>query len=310
MGERLIRIGTRPSALARAQTELVAAALREANPAVEFEIVPISTSGDRSQATNQPSADWGSGVFVKELEAALLREEVDAAVHSLKDVPPIVTRGLTLVAIPVRDDPLDVLVTRNGCALDGLAPGARVGTSRARRSAFLRAVRPDVHFVAIRGNVETRLRKLTEPGAAYDAVVLARAGLERLDLEALYVVLEPELLPPAPGQGALAIECRAGDRELADLTEPLHDPATAAAVRAERRLMADLEGGCRLPVGALGRPRADGHLHLLGGMAHDDGSLSVADDVGELASPEDLADRLAERLRKPGTGEQRRVVYA
>jgi hydroxymethylbilane synthase len=310
MGARLIRLGTRPSALARAQTEIVASSLREANPSVEFEIVPIATGGDRSQATNQPSADWGTGVFVKELEAALLREEVDAAVHSLKDVPPVVTQGLTLVAIPVREDPLDVLVTLDGRGLDDLAPGARVGTSSARRSAFLRAARPDVHFVAIRGNVETRLRKMTEPDASYDAVVLARAGLRRLDVEAAYVVLEPELLPPAPGQGALAIQCRAGDRELAELAEPLHDPATAAAVRAERRLMVDLEGGCRLPIGALGRPRTDGRLHLLGGLAHDDGSLSVASQVGELAAPEELADRLAEHLRKPGAGEQRRVVYA
>jgi hydroxymethylbilane synthase len=304
----VIRLGTRPSALARAQTELVASALREAHPALELEVVPISTGGDRTQVTNQPSADWGTGVFVKELEAALLREEVDAAVHSLKDVPPVITQELTLAAIPVREDPLDVLVTPDGRGLDALPAGARVGTSSARRSAFLRAARPDVHFVAIRGNVETRLRKMAE--GQYEGVVLARAGLNRLDLDAAYVVLEPELLPPAPGQGALAIQCRAGDRELIDILEPLHDPATGAAVRAERRLMVDLEGGCRLPIGALGRPQTDGRLHLLGGLAHDDGSLSVADALGELAAPEDLADRLAERLREPGAAEQRRVVYA
>ena len=304
----MIRLGTRPSPLARAQTELVASAVREAHPSIELEIVPIATSGDRSQATNQPSADWGTGVFVKELEAALLREDVDVAVHSLKDVPPVVTQGLTLAAIPSREDPLDVLVTVDGRALDALPAGARVGTSSARRVAFLRAARPDLHFVAIRGNVETRLRKMTE--GEYDAVVLARAGLQRLDLEATYCLLEPEVLPPAPGQGALGIQCRAGDREVIALLELLHDPATGAAVRAERRLMADLEGGCRLPIGALGRPRADGKLHLLGGLAHDDGSLSVADAVGELAAPEELADRLADRLRKPGAGEQRRVVYA
>jgi hydroxymethylbilane synthase len=144
----------------------------------------------------------------------------------------------------------------------------------------------------------------------YEAVVLARAGLSRLDVDAAFVVLEPELLPPAPGQGALAIQCRAGDRDVIDLLEPLHDPATGAAVRAERRLMATLEGGCRLPVGALGRPRSDGQLHLLGGLAHEDGSLSVANVLGELTAPEDLADRLAEHLRRPGAGEQRRVVYA
>ena len=308
MGPRLVRLGTRPSALARTQTTIVAAALREAQPDLELEIVPISTSGDHSQSTNQPGPEWGTGVFVKELELALLREEVDLAVHSLKDVPPLVSHGLTLAAIPVREDPSDVLVTSDGRGLDALVAGARVGTSSARRSAFLRAARPDVHFVPIRGNVETRLRKLAE--GQYEAVVLARAGLHRLELDAACVVLEPELLPPAPGQGALAIECRAGDRELIELVEPLHDPATTAAVRAERRLMADLEGGCRLPIGALGRPRPDGGLHLLGGLARDDGSLSVADALGRLDAPEELADHLAERLRTPGAGAQRRVVYA
>lgn len=308
MGARVVRLGTRPSALARAQTAAIAAALREANPSVEFEIVPIATGGDRSQATNQPGADWGTGVFVKELEAALLHEDVDAAVHSLKDVPPVVTDGLTLVAIPVREDPLDVLVAAGGRGLDQLSAGARVGTSSARRSAFLHAARPDLHFAAIRGNVETRLRKMND--GQYDAVVLARAGLRRLELDVACVSIEAEVLPPAPGQGALAIQCRAGDAQLADLTRPLHDPATSAAVRAERRLMVDLDGGCRLPVGALARARNDGQLHLLGGLARDDGSLSVADALGDLGAPEALADQLADRLRKPGAGDQRRVVYA
>jgi hydroxymethylbilane synthase len=305
---RIVRLGTRPSALARAQTELVAAALRDAHANLELEVVAISTHGDRSQASNQPGPDWGTGVFVKELETALLREDVDLAVHSLKDVPPVVTLGLTLAAIPVREDPSDVLVTRDGRGLHELPSGARVGTSSARRAAFLRAARPDVQFLPIRGNVETRLRKMADD--QYDAVVLAQAGLHRLDLEAAWVVIDPELLPPAPGQGALAIQCRAGDRELIELVEPLHDPATGAAVRAERRLMANLEGGCRLPVGALGRPRPDGGLHLLGGLARDDGSLTIADALGTLAAPEELGDLLAERLRSPGAGQQRRVVYA
>src|SRR5207249_3522081 len=192
--------------------------------------------------------------------------------------------------------------------LEDLAPGVRVGTSSARRSAFLRGSRPDLHFVSIRGNVETRLRKLGE--GQYEAIVLARAGLRRLDLDVAYVVLEAELLPPAPGQGALAIQARAGDRRIAELVEPLHDPATAASVRAERRLMVSLDGGCRLPVGALGTPQPDGGLHLLGGVALDDGSLNVASLSGRLDAPEDLADQLAQRLRAPGAGEQRRVVYA
>jgi hydroxymethylbilane synthase len=304
----VIRIGTRSSALARAQTALVATALIEAHPDLEIEVIAITTSGDRSQATNEPGPDWGSGVFVKELESALLREEIDAAVHSLKDVPPLLSEGLTLAAIPVREDPLDVLVTTDGRGLEDLMPGARVGTSSARRSAFLHAARPDLHFVAIRGNVETRLRKMAE--GQYDAIVLARAGLRRLELDAAYVLLDPELLPPAPGQGALAIQARAGDRAIADLLEPLHDPATAACVRAERRLMVDLDGGCRLPVGALGTPRPDGGLFLLGGLAIEDGTLSVASAIGRLDAAEELADQLAQRLRAPGAGEQRRVVYA
>ena len=308
MGASVIRLGTRPSALARRQTDIVAAALREAHPRLEVEVVPITTNGDRTQSTNVPGGDWGTGVFVKELETALLREEVDLAVHSLKDVPPVVTDGLTLAAIPVRDDPFDVLVSPDGRGLEALPAGATVGTSSARRSAFLRAARPDLHFAPIRGNVESRLRKMAE--GQYDAVILACAGLRRLDLNASFVVLDPELLPPAPGQGALAIQSRAGNRETADLVEPLHDPATAAAVRAERRLMLNLDGGCRLPVGALARPRLDGTLHLLGGVAFDEGSLRVADALGRLEAPEALADELTERLRSPGAGEQRRVVYA
>ena len=308
MGTRVVRLGTRGSALARAQTGQMARALLDAHPDLELEVVAISTSGDRSQSTNQPGPDWGSGVFVKELESALLREDIDLAVHSLKDVPPIISSELTLAAIPVREDPLDVLVTTDGRGLEDLAPGVRVGTSSARRAAFLRASRPDLHFVPIRGNVETRLRKLAE--GQYEAIVLARAGLRRLELDPACVLLEPELLPPAPGQGALAIQSRAGDREMIALVEALHDPATAAAVRAERRLMVDLDGGCRLPIGALGTPQQDGVLHLLGGIATDDGTLSVAAASGRLDAPEELADQLAVRLRSPGAGEQRRVVSA
>jgi hydroxymethylbilane synthase len=308
MGSRIIRIGTRASRLARAQTAIVATALIEAHSDLEIEIVPVSTSGDRSQSTNQPGPDWGSGVFVKELELALLHEEIDLAVHSLKDLPPVLSAELTLAAIPIREDPFDVLVSADGGGLQQLPAGARVGTSSARRVAFLRAARPDLRFEPIRGNVETRLRKLGL--GQYEALVLARAGLRRLEIDTACVVLEPELLPPSPGQGALALQARAGDRAIGQLVEPLHDPATAAAVRAERRLMANLEGGCRLPIGALGRPRSDGALHLLAGLAREDGSLSMADALGRLDAPEELGDELAERLRAPGTSEQHRVVYA
>jgi hydroxymethylbilane synthase len=302
MGDRLIRVGTRASALARRQTELVVATLRETQPDLSIEVVTIATGGDRSQHTNLPAEGWGSGVFVKELESALLRDEIDLAVHSLKDVPPLVSPELPLIAIPPREDPRDVLVTLDGGPLDGLPFGARLGTSSARRAAFLRAVRPDLSCLPIRGNVETRLRKLHD--GDYDAIVLALAGLVRLELSAAYQVLDPDLLPPAPGQGALAIQARAGDREVLALLEPLHDPATGAAVRAERRFMVNLEGGCRLPVGALGVAHADGRLELLGGVAQADGQRAVLDRlVGTLAAPEALADALAARLRAAGAGE-------
>jgi hydroxymethylbilane synthase len=266
------------------------------------EQVLISTSGDRSQRTNAPSADWGSGVFVKELEAALLAETIDLAVHSLKDVPPRPSPGLDLVAIPAREDPRDVLVTPDARPFEALASGARIGTSSARRSAFLRAWRPDLSFAPIRGNVDTRVAKLMR--GEYDAILLAAAGLHRLDLaasEVPHVVLEPEVLPPAPGQGALALQARADDERVAELVEPLDDPSTASAVAAERRLMARLEGGCRLPIGALGTPASDARLALLAAIAAPDGARVLRDQgVGQLAAPEALADEIADRLLAAG----------
>lgn len=302
MGVRLIRIGTRGSALARAQTDLVANALRAEQPGLKVEVVLISTSGDRSQHTNLPGADWGSGVFVKEIESALLDERIDLAVHSLKDVPPAPTPGLELVAFPAREDPRDVLITPDARPLDRLPPGARVGTSSARRSAFLRAWRPDLVFLPIRGNVDTRLRKLR--GGDYDAILLAGAGLRRLGLnpsEVPCVVVEAEVLPPAPGQGALALQARAADRDVADLAAPLNDAPTAGAVAAERRLMTRLEGGCRLPIGALATAGANDALDMLAAVASPDGAQILQDRrVGRLSQPEALADQLADRLLAAG----------
>ena len=298
----MIRIGTRGSALARAQTDLVADALRAHQPGFEVEVVLISTSGDRSQHTNAPTADWGSGVFVKELEAALLSGTIDLAVHSLKDVPPRPTPGLELVAIPSREDPLDVLVTPDARRFEELAAGARVGTSSARRVAFLRAARPDLAFAPIRGNVDTRLRKLRS--GEYDAVLLAQAGLRRLGLaDVPHVVLEPEALTPAPGQGALALQARADDHRVASLVEQLNDAPTAAAVAAERRLMARLEGGCRLPIGALATPEAE-RLTLVAAIADPDGRRVLRDrGMGSVDAPEALADQITDRLLAAGAAE-------
>jgi hydroxymethylbilane synthase len=299
VGGGLIRLGTRASALARAQTDLVATALRQHYPDLAVEVVLISTSGDRTQHTNVPSGDWGSGVFVKELESALRSGEVDLAVHSLKDVPPIPTPALELVAIPAREDPRDVLVTPDARDFASLARGARIGTSSARRVAFLRAARSDLAFAPIRGNVDTRVRKLMS--GEYDAILLAQAGVRRLGLvDVPCVVLEPEVLTPAPGQGALALQARADDHRVASLVAPLNDAPTAAAVAAERRLMARLEGGCRLPIGALATPDGD-RLTLVAAVADAEGRQVLRDRaVGRLQAPEALADEVADRLLAAG----------
>jgi hydroxymethylbilane synthase len=298
----VVRIGTRGSALARTQAESVARALRMAHPGLRVELREISTEGDRTQHSNQPSGDWGRGVFVKEIEAALLRGDVDLAVHSLKDVPPDVPAGLALVAIPEREDPRDVLVTKEALSLDQMPAGARIGTSSARRAAFLRAVRPDLAFVPIRGNVDTRCRKLL--AGQYDGIVLAGAGLVRLGLEVPHTLLDPSVLPPAPGQGALALEARADDVDVRDLVQPLNQPAIAAAITAERCLMAELESGCRAPVAALASPREDGTLELVAAVAAPNGSRVIwATAVGSLGAPEELGLQAAAQLRAGGVDE-------
>jgi hydroxymethylbilane synthase len=297
-----VRIGTRASALATAQTELVAGWLRQRYPTEPIEIVPITTAGDRSQASNTVGPDWGTGVFVHELEAALLDHRIDAAVHSLKDVPPTIAAELCLAATPPRADPFDVLVTTDGRTFGELTDRALIGTASARRAAFLRAARPDLRIAPIRGNVDTRLRKLQ--AGAYDAIVLARAGLTRLGLTVPVTTLGRDVLPPAPGQGALAVETRADDGPLRALLAALNDAPTAAAVAAERRAMADLEGGCRLPIAALGTPTGDGELTLLVAIAAADGSRVLrAQDLGPLADPLGLATRVVDRLRAAGAAE-------
>lgn len=304
-----VRIGTRGSPLALAQTTLVADALRAAHPDLSVSPVRITTAGDRTQHTDLPMEGWGQGVFVKDIEAALLRGEVDLAVHSLKDLPPELADGLVIAAVPERADPRDVLVTRDGCSLDDLPWGAAVGTSSARRAALLRAIRPDPRYVPIRGNVDTRVRKLL--AGAYDAIILAAAGLDRLGLDVPRVALDPAVLLPAPGQGALGLQSRRGDEATAALVRPLHHAPTAAAVAAERRVMALLDGGCRLPVAALAgavpppaRAEWTGDTLLLqAAVAAADGSRVLRDEaLGPADAPERLAEALAARLRGAGAG--------
>ena len=301
-----LTIGTRGSRLALVQAGWVAAALRGAVPGLEVTLRTISTEGDRVQSP-LPEAlpSWGQGVFTRDIEAALLRGEIDCAVHSLKDLTAELPAGLVIAAVPAREDPSDVLVTADGRSLDALPRGARVGTSSLRRAAFLRAYRPDIQPVALRGNVDTRWRKLLDPAHGYDAIVLAAAGLVRLGLqEAPRWAIPHDVLLPAPGQGALALEAREADEATRALLERLNDPPTAAAVRAERRVLRDLEGGCRLPVSALGTPLADGGLRLRGAVAAPDGARLVwAELEGAQADAEEAGAALAARLLAGGAAE-------
>jgi hydroxymethylbilane synthase len=253
-------VGTRGSRLALAQTHLVIDALSTAHPGLRLEIREITTQGDRSTAPL--SEIGGQGVFTKAIEDALLRGDIDIAVHSMKDLPPQLTPGLTIAAVPKRGDARDALIAREGRTLADLPPGARIGTGSVRRAVQLKALRPDVECVDVRGNVDTRIRKVDD--GEYDAVVLAMAGLERLGLAARATqVFSIEEMVPSPGQGALAVQVRADDAEGRSVVAGIDDAATHAAVDAERAFLATLGAGCRLPIGAFAAPGADGVLTLL-----------------------------------------------
>jgi hydroxymethylbilane synthase len=258
-----LRIGTRGSALARTQTEQVASRLREAGVAVTVEV--ISTLGDRRH--DLPVARLGGdGVFVRELEQALLDGRIDAAVHSLKDLPTAETPGLLLAAIPERASPFDAVVGRSAPRLAELPHGATVGTSSIRRVAQLRSIRPDLDIVPLRGNVDSRLRRLD--AGDFHAVILAAAGLERLGLaDRITEILRPPAFWPAVSQGALAIQTRADDAASRRAVGVVDDAATRAAVAAERRMLAGLAGGCLAPIGGWARIEAD--ELVLGGRVFD-----------------------------------------
>ncbi|HXI16004.1 MAG TPA: hydroxymethylbilane synthase [Chloroflexota bacterium] len=299
-------LGTRGSRLALIQSEAVAATLRAAVPRLEVCVRTISTEGDRVQSI-VPDAlpSWGLGVFVRDIEAALLSGEIDFAVHSLKDLPAALPEGLVIASVPERANPLDVLVTSAGLTLDDLPTGARVGTSSLRRAAFLRAYRPDLRAVPVRGNVDTRWRKLLDPSQGFDALVLAAAGLDRLGLaEAPRRSISSSILPPAPGQGALGLQAREGDAVVRALRDVLNHPPTAAAVSAERRVLRDLEGGCRLPVAALGTPVGTlvaGRLHLAAAVATPDGTRVLKHEAtGFVEAPETLGAAVAAHLLSLG----------
>lgn len=267
-------LATRRSKLALAQARAYAASLVSAHPGLEIEELHIVTTGDRIQDRSLQDIG-GKGLFVKEIEEALLEGRADLAVHSIKDMPAALAEGLVFGAIPPREDPRDALVAHAGGGLAALKRGATVGTSSLRRSCQLLAVRPDLRVVPLRGNVDTRLRKVAE--AEVDAIVLALAGLRRMSLtECVTEVLATETMLPAVGQGALGIECRADDERTLSLLRATDDLATRIAVTAERAFMRAVGGSCQLPLAALCE-RRDSELHLRAMLAEPDGSRARFD---------------------------------
>jgi hydroxymethylbilane synthase len=268
-----LRFGTRGSALALWQTRHVIALIMQAHPGLQADYEIIATRGD--QLVDTPLAlIGGKGVFTAELETALHERRIDGAVHSLKDLPTAAPAGLVIGAIPTRGSAADVLISRGGYTLDTLPDGARVGTSSARRAAQLLRRRPDLRILNLRGNIDTRLRKALAEGGDYDALVLARAGLERLErLDAVSETLPFDVMLPAPGQGALAVQTRI-DPALVAMFAPIHHLPTALAVTAERAFLAGLGGGCAVPVAAYADWHGD-HLLLRGRVSAPDGSQQI-----------------------------------
>jgi hydroxymethylbilane synthase len=305
-GMREIVIGSRGSKLALWQSEWVKARLEALDPGVRVRVEIFKTQGD-VQADVPLSAIGGQGAFTRELEVALLDRRVDVAVHSLKDLPTVTPEGLSITATPEREDPRDALVLRAGSAvradsLKGLAEGAVVGTSSLRRIAQLKHLRPDVRIKDVRGNVDTRLRKLD--AGEYDALILASAGLRRLGFGGrISAAVEPEEMLSAVGQGSLGVETRADDEGTNALVARLDDPRTRAAVTAERALLRSLGGGCQVPIAAHATVQG-GRLRLDGLVATLDGTRVLRQGLGgEAADAARVGEELAARLLERGAGE-------
>jgi len=295
-----LRIGTRGSQLALWQARWVQAAIMRQQPDVEVDLVIIKTQGDK--ILDVPLAQvGGKGLFVKEIEEALLDGRIDLAVHSMKDMPAELPEGLTICAIPKRENPLDALISVRYNSIDHLPEGARVGTSSLRRSAQLKHLRPDLVIVPLRGNLDTRLKKLETTDL--DAIVLAAAGLMRLGLgHRITAYLTDEQMLPAVGQGALCIETRDADPEVQSIIESLDDPGTRTAVMAERAFLKRLEGGCQVPIA--GHAKAVGATVSLCGLVADlDGRTIIKNTMtGQVERADRLGRSLGEDLLKRGAG--------
>ena len=293
-----MRIGTRASALALAQAKLVGGALRERGAIDSYELVPLVTSGDRGVARADKSR------WVAELEQALLAGEVDLAVHSAKDVPVQLRDGLELLGAPTRAPAEDVLCGARG--LEELPPGARVGTSSLRRGAQLRAARADLEVLSLRGNVDTRQRRLAEPdGTPLDAIVLARAALQRLGREGEQgAMLDPERFVPAPGQGTLALQGRAGDAHTAAAVAAIRDETAMCCLLAERALARELQASCHTPLGAHALPVGEHGLRVRAWLGLPDGSAWLSDErCGARAAAQELGAEVAQRMLSAGARE-------
>ena len=304
---KILKIATRQSPLALWQAEHIRARLEALHTDLKVELVTFVTQGDKILDT--PLAKiGGKGLFVKELEAALLDGRADLAVHSMKDVPMALPEGLNLAVICEREDPLDAFVSNTYNHFDELPQGAKVGTSSLRRKCQILKQRPDLEIIDLRGNVGTRLSKLD--AGNYDAIILASAGLKRLGLaERIRHTIQPEFSLPAVGQGALGLECRTDDQAVLDLIQPLMHSETNACVRAERAFNAYLEGGCQVPIAGYAVLQ-NGQIHLEGRVGSVDGkTLLKAQQIGASEQAEQLGVALAQDLLAQGAGDILKALY-
>lgn len=291
---RKIIVGSRRSKLALTQTNWVIEQLKNIDPSFDFEVKEIVTKGDKILDVTL-SKVGGKGLFVKEIEQAMLDEEIDMAVHSMKDMPAVLPEGLVIGCIPFREDHRDALISKNHTPIKDLKPGSIVGTSSLRRSAQLLAIRPDLEIKWIRGNIDTRLAKLeTEE---YDAIILAAAGLSRMGWasEVVSEFIDDEVCIPAVGQGALSIECRESDEQLLDLLSRFTCVKTKQAVTAERAFLQKMEGGCQVPIAGYARITENGHISLTGLVASPDGKTILKESASG-QDPEKLGEQVADAL--------------
>lgn len=307
MADRVLRIGTRGSLLALRQSEWVKGVLQDVWPGLQVDLEIIKTTGDK--ILDVPLAQvGGKGLFVKEIEDALLAKSVDLAVHSMKDVPAVLPEGLRIGAIPRREDPRDVFISGVYASVRDLPPGARVGTSSLRRAAQLKRIRSDLEVQTLRGNLDTRLRKLRE--GLYEAIVLAAAGLHRMGWnDRITSYLDPLEFVPAIGQGALGIEVRSDDEDIRRVLAPIHHRDTAFAVEAERSFLRELEGGCQVPLGGYAVVAGD-EVELTGIVASLDGKILIRRTLrGSVEERVRIGRQLAVGLLDAGAGKILEDIY-